>query len=140
MLNRFVRILSPEKQAAAPAASRPTSPRMITASTSSGVCPANFANSCTSMNLETEQPDPATTLPIPHETWFRLQQDVRKEMTPTEFEKFTENDRKTKAHHISFGGYFYRDLYILAEHVYDFVDAKHESEFDRLPKKTNALS
>jgi hypothetical protein len=134
MLNRLVRILSPEKRAASPATSSPTASPPAAASTLSGGHTANFENSRTSMNLESEQP-PATTLPIPHETWFRLLQDVGKEMTPAEFAKFTENDRKTKAHHISFGGYFYRDLYILAEHVYDFVDGKRESEFDRLPKK-----
>ena len=137
MLNRLVSILSPERRDTSPrpVASLPTSPRTTAASTSSGGHPANFETSRTSMNLETEQPDPATTLPIPHDTWFRLLQDVGKEMTPAEFAKFTESDRKTKAHHISFGGYFYRDLYILAKHVYDFVDGKRESEFDHLPKK-----
>ncbi len=91
MLNRLVRILSPEKRAASPATSSPTASPPAAASTLSGGHTANFENSRTSMNLESEQP-PATTLPIPHETWFRLLQDVGKEMTPAEFAKFTEND------------------------------------------------
>ena len=63
---------------------------------------------------------------------------VGKEMTPVEFAQFAEKDRKTKARHIAFGGYFYRDLYTLAEDVFDSIDGRHDSEFNRLPKKVNA--
>jgi hypothetical protein len=57
-------------------------------------------------------------------------------MSPVEFAQFSDNDRKTKARHIAFGGFFYRDLYTLAEHVFDSIDGKRDSEFTRLPKKT----
>ena len=38
--------------------------------------------------------------------WFCLLQDVGKEMSPNELAEFTENDHKTKVHHIAFGGFF----------------------------------
>jgi len=81
-------------------------------------------------------PDATTSLYVPDETWFRLLQDVGKEMTPEEFAQFAENNPKTIARHIAFGGYFYRDLYTLAENVFDLIDGRRESEFNRLPKKS----
>ena len=98
--------------------------------------PIDVHGTRTTVNINTEQNDANATISIPHETWFRYLQDVGIEMSPAEFSQFADNDRKTKARNIAFGGYFFRDLYTLSEQVYDLMEGKRDSLFNRLPKKS----
>ncbi len=61
-------------------------------------------------------------------------------MTPAEFSQFLDNNQKMKTLCIAFGSYFYRDLYDLAEKVYNVMDGLRESEYNCLPKKSKRTS
>ena len=130
MLSSLQRIRSREKRSSSPSSLAPSSPVGIASNSIGSV-----------VNVNMEQLDVAhPTIRVPHDTWFFRLQDVGTEMSATDFAKFADNDRKMKAYNIAFGGYFYRELYQLAETVYDLIDAQRESDFIRLPKKSQCTT
>ncbi len=136
MLNNIHRMLSPEKHTSSPPESRSSPLGGISSTTH---CPPPLATNNGEAD-EThpnnmEEPTPGAKS-VPRKTWFHLLQDQGTQMTPAEFAQFSDNDQKMKTHCIAFGGYFYPDLYELAEKVYNVMEELHESEYSCLPKKS----
>ena len=77
---------------------------------------------------------------VDRERWFTLLQDAGRELTPEECKLFLSEDaaRKVKTRHILHGTRFYRDIYSLAELVYDKIASKRDEHFHELPMGKNS--
>ena len=74
---------------------------------------------------------------IPREQWFSFIQDQGIEMTELELITYSDAGRKCKTRNIAHGGFFYKELYKLAELLFAFMDQRRDEHFERLSKLKN---
>ncbi len=94
------------------------------------------------VSLQDVQSDPALFLDSTH--WFQLLQDNGKEMTCKEVIQYLElmkgKKLKKKYKNVAHGGYFYPELYSLADNVLALLETKRLEYFPRLPALQKNMS
>ena len=128
--------LPPPAAAGLPSAVPPLTPLPLLPAAADTIPPPHQmqANNNQQTNLLTELAEH-----IPREQWFSLIQDQGIEMTELELITYSDGGRKCKTRNIAHGGFFYKELYKLAELLFTFMDHHHDEKHQPFIKLANVL-
>jgi hypothetical protein len=80
---------------------------------------------------------------LEQDQWFQLLQNDGEEMTTEEYAIYQEPPTgrpKKKYKMITYNGFFFQELYLLASKILELLERKHLSYFTRLPNSTRNMS